>query len=104
VALNRPVLTLGRRAENDIVLPVSSVSREHAQIRWRFGRFVIYDLGSRAGTLVNGEPVSECVLHPGDIVTLSTVKLVYGEGEGDTGPRPQRDGATAVLPPLNDQD
>jgi hypothetical protein len=104
VGLNRPVLTLGRRTDNDIVLPASGVSRRHAQLRWRFGRFVIYDLGSRAGTLVNGEPVSECALQAGDVIRLSTVTLVYGEGEGGTHPRSHRDGATAVLPPLDEQE
>jgi hypothetical protein len=104
VGLNRPVLTLGRRSDNDIVLPAPGVSRRHAQLRWRFGRFVIYDLGSRAGTLVNGEPVNECVLQAGDVIRLSTVTLVYGEGDGGPSSRSHRDGATAVLPPLDEQE
>jgi hypothetical protein len=80
VSLNQPLLTIGRRIDNDIVIESPSVSRHHAQIRWRYGRFVIYDLGSRGGTRVNGQPVSESVLHNGDVIFLSSVPLIYGEG------------------------
>ncbi len=80
VALNRPLLTIGRRTDNDIVIDTPAISRRHAQIRWRYGRFVIYDMGSRGGTRVNGQPVTECVLHNGDVITLSNIALIYGEG------------------------
>ncbi|MCI0399387.1 MAG: FHA domain-containing protein [Chloroflexi bacterium] len=90
VSLNRPVTTIGRQTDNDIVLDAPAVSRHHAQIRWRYGRFVIYDLGSRGGTMVNDQLVTESVLRPGDVITLSTVPLIYGEGaaEKDAGARP----------------
>lgn len=80
IALNQPLMTIGRRIDNDIVIDLPSISRRHAQIRWRYGRFVIYDLGSRGGTKVNGTPVSESVLHNGDVISLSEVALIYGEG------------------------
>lgn len=80
IALNRPLLTIGRRTDNDIVIDTPAISRRHAQIRWRYGRFVIYDMGSRGGTKVNGQPVRESVLHNGDIINLSNVALIYGEG------------------------
>jgi hypothetical protein len=91
VPLDRPFLTIGRRADNDIVVDAPTVSRQHAQLRWRYGRFVLYDLGSRGGTVVNGQQVTESVLQPGDIITLSDVSLIYGEGlaeEADRRPRP----------------
>jgi hypothetical protein len=91
VPLDRPFMTIGRRADNDIVVDAPTVSRQHAQLRWRYGRFVLYDLGSRGGTLVNGQPVTESVLQPGDVVTLSDVPLIYGEGlaeADDRRPRP----------------
>jgi hypothetical protein len=80
VSLDKPLLRIGRRAANDIVIDMPTVSREHAQIRWRFGRFIIYDLGSRGGTFVNDQRVDECVLQPGDVISLSDVALIYGEG------------------------
>lgn len=100
--LAQPVITLGRRTDNDIVLSMPDVSRQHAQIRWRFGRFVIHDLGSRAGTKVNGNRVQECVLQPGDVIILSNAILIYGEGGGNQENRrpatssPRREEATLV--------
>lgn len=80
VALNKPVMHLGRRMENDVVLDAPTVSRNHAQIRWRLGHFVLYDLSNRGRTAVNGRPITEHVLKPGDVIHLSDVALIYGEG------------------------
>ncbi len=80
IPLDRPVINIGRRLDNDIVIEDSRVSRIHAQIRQRFGRFMLYDLGSRSGTIVNGQRIVECVLQPGDVITLGGSQLLYGEG------------------------
>jgi pSer/pThr/pTyr-binding forkhead associated (FHA) protein len=102
--LDRPLLSLGRRADNDIVIDSPSVSRQHAQLRWRYGRFVLYDLGSRAGTAVNGVPITEAVLQPGDLIRLSDVTLIYGEGlaEGN-GRRPQATHSDEATAPMDRQ-
>lgn len=86
VPLRKQAVSLGRRADNDIVIDNANVSRHHAQVRWRYGRFVIYDLGSRGGTRVNGQLIRECVLHPGDVILLSTVPVIYGEADPDPSP------------------
>lgn len=83
--LHQPVVSLGRRTDNDVVLDSPAVSRQHAQLRWRYGRFILHNLSRRGRTLVNGEPISQQVLRPGDVITLSHIKLIYGEG--DTGAR-----------------
>jgi pSer/pThr/pTyr-binding forkhead associated (FHA) protein len=83
VSLTRTIYTLGRRLDCDVVLCDPTVSRRHAQLRWRFGRYVLYDLGSRAGTRVNGHLVAEAVLEPGDVVTLGVVDIIYGQDAGD---------------------
>jgi hypothetical protein len=80
ISLDRPVMSIGRQIDNDIVIESSSVSRHHAQVRWRFGRFVLIDLGSRAGTMLNGEAVQAAVLQPGDVISISDVALIYGVG------------------------
>lgn len=81
IPLKRPLINIGRRTDNDIVLDAPTISRHHAQIRWRYGRFVLYDLSQRPGrTLVNGQPVKESVLQSGDVITLSNISLIYGEG------------------------
>ncbi len=81
VPLRLPVISIGRRLDNDIILEHTSVSRVHAQLRLRFGRYVVYDLGSSGGTFVNDQRVQECLLKPGDVLRLSGVSLIYGEDQ-----------------------
>lgn len=91
VPLERTVINIGRRRDNTIVLEDPRISRQHCQLRFRFGQFVLYDLGSRGGTFVNNERISECVLRPGDVISLAGVKLVYMTEESTTGPMPDGD-------------
>jgi hypothetical protein len=81
VPLERAVTRLGRQADNDLVLDDATVSRHHAQIRRRYGRYVLYDLGSRSGTFVNGARIREVALAPGDVISLARCDLIYGEEE-----------------------
>ena len=83
VALDRAVVSLGRSLKNDIVMEDPGVSRQHAQIRWRNGRFVIFDLGSRAGTMVNGQKVNEQELNSGDVIKLGGAAIIFGEEVSD---------------------
>ena len=79
VNLTQPVISIGRSLENDLVIEDSRVSRQHAQLRRRYERYVLYDLGSRGGTRINGYSIEECVLHSGDVISLAGVEIVYGE-------------------------
>ncbi len=98
MALDRPVINIGRRHDNHIVLDDMRVSRLHAQIRLRFGHCVLYDLGSSGGTFVNEHAVTECILKPGDVISLAGVPLVYIEDE-TTGNHLGTD--TQIRPPEN---
>lgn len=80
ISLDRPITTIGRQLDNDIVIEASEVSRIHAQIRWRYMRFVIYDLDSSAGTYVNGHRIREHILESGNVISLGNVSVIYGEG------------------------
>jgi hypothetical protein len=81
VPLAGPLVSLGRRLDNHIIVDDPRVSRAHAQLRLRGGRYILYDLGSNSGTFVNGQRVEECVLRPGDVISLGGVSLIYGEDE-----------------------
>ncbi|MCS7284061.1 MAG: DUF3662 domain-containing protein [Anaerolineae bacterium] len=85
VLLQGAVLHIGRALDNDIILEDPRVSRHHAQLRRRFGRYVLYDLGSSGGTTVNGFPVQECVLRPGDVISFAGLEAVYGEEAPSSG-------------------
>lgn len=88
VSLDRPIIHLGRRIDNDIVIDDASVSRRHAQIRWRQHFFVLYDVSNRSQTWVNGVPVMEQELRSGDVIGLGDVLIVYGEGRDNVAERP----------------
>lgn len=79
ITLQKAVSTIGRSLDNDIILEDPGVSRTHAQIRWRNGRFEIFDVGSRAGLMVNGQRVTSAELRSGDVVKLGAAAIIYGE-------------------------
>jgi sigma-B regulation protein RsbU (phosphoserine phosphatase) len=68
IPIDKPTLTIGRRTESDVRLVGSDVSREHAEIVQKDGGLVLLDRGSRYGTFVNGEAVTEHRLAHGDRV------------------------------------
>lgn len=68
-------LLLGRHLCCDIVLPIPTVSRRHALLSFRDGSWILRDLESTNGTLVNGERVGRCELRPGDLVMLAKHQL-----------------------------
>jgi len=70
--------TIGRADSCDIVLPESSVSTLHAKLQRREGIWVISDLGSTNGTLVDGERVhDEVPLSPGASIKLGEVMALF---------------------------
>jgi len=75
--ISEAVITIGRGLDNDIVLDDMRVSRRHAQLRRRFGQYVLYDLDSTGGTTVNGQSVREAVLQPGDVLSFAGVKVRF---------------------------
>ncbi len=77
--LTQPVVNIGRRVDNNLVVDNPSVSRIHAQLRAIDGHYVLFDLGSTGGTFVNSERVNRSVLYPGDVIALATAQLVYGQ-------------------------
>jgi pSer/pThr/pTyr-binding forkhead associated (FHA) protein len=100
-AIVSPTISLGRSLDNDIIVDDARVSRQHAQLRLRYGRYVLYDLGSTRGTTVNGYPVQECVLEAGDVISLAGVEIIYGE-DTPTPPTPRHGtGGTPALRSLS---
>lgn len=75
-------LTIGRAADNELVLADGRVSRHHARVTGRRGTLVYTDLGSTNGSRVNGAPVGELVLGAGDRIELGDTVLVV-EVTGD---------------------
>jgi hypothetical protein len=73
--LHRPRVVIGRSMGADLVFGDETVSREHAAIAFRDGNFVVEDLRSSNGTLLNGERVEERALQHGDRLRLGNLEL-----------------------------
>jgi hypothetical protein len=86
--LRLPVINLGRRLSNHVIINDVRVSRAHAQLRAVRGRYVLFDLNSSGGTFVNGLRITQQTLKPGDVISLAGVPIIYGEetppSESDT--------------------
>jgi hypothetical protein len=77
VQLGPEPLLIGRDQQNDVVLDDTRVSRKHAEIRLRLGRYTLYDLQSTNGTYVNGRRVAEVVLNDGDRISVAGLDLIF---------------------------
>lgn len=70
--------TIGRQEECDIIVDSPAVSRQHARIFVEHEDFFLEDLGSRNGTLLNGEQVTaRMALQDGDRVEISNLPFVF---------------------------
>jgi Protein of unknown function (DUF3662)/FHA domain len=72
-----PSVSIGRDATNDIMLDDRRLSRRHAKIEFRYGQFILFDLKSTNGTTVNGQPVTQFVLSPGDVISFGGKEAVF---------------------------
>ena len=79
--LEKPVINIGRKSNNHLVINDLRVSRTHAQIRAVQDGFLIFDIGSSGGTYINGERINQKKLKPGDVISLAGVKLIYIEDQ-----------------------
>ncbi len=75
--LSQSRIRLGRAPGNDIVLQDQFASRQHAEIIWQEGRYLIRDLGSKNGVFVNGERVQEAWLEDGALLQLAETRFRF---------------------------
>jgi pSer/pThr/pTyr-binding forkhead associated (FHA) protein len=94
-----PIVNIGRAEYNDIVLPDDSVSTVHAKLQRREGIWVLVDLDSTNGTIVDGERVEgEAPLAPGAIVRFGTIQTIFEPTDDSV--EAQQGGGTQVLQPV----
>jgi hypothetical protein len=71
-------VTLGRSRQCDVVLEDPNISRQHAEIRPRGGAWVLTDLGSTNGSLINGRRIDHPeVVKPGDEIEIGTSVIKF---------------------------
>lgn len=77
VMLTDGVVNIGRERDNHVVIDDPYVSRHHVQLRFRHDGYLLFDVSSNSGTLVNGVRVREHRLQPGDVILIGKTQLLY---------------------------
>ncbi len=75
-SLSSSVTVIGRRRDCDLRIPVATVSKRHCQLNQSDGTLTIRDLGSRNGTIVNGQAVKEEFIQAGDRIEIGPVRFI----------------------------
>jgi len=102
-------INVGRVQGNDLMLPKGNVSKHHARLLFRDGRFIVTDLKSTNGTYVNGRKISQAtIVREGDKIYIGDFVLRletaagqqpvadgYAGGDDSSGRTPAR-----MVPPL----
>ncbi len=78
--VDKPVCIIGRDEYADIPLfGDMHIAPQHARIVRQQNRHLLQDLGTPAGTLLNGQPVREAWLKDGDIIQIASMRLQFFE-------------------------
>lgn len=104
LVFNKPEITIGRVQGNDIVLPKGNVSKRHARVLLKDGKFIIVDLKSTNGTYVNGRKITTpLVVKEADKIYIGDfimgVEETNGEGESMSEPAAPTPPPPAPAPP-----
>lgn len=71
------LIGIGRASDNDVIVDDPMVSRHHCQLRLQHGAYSFTDLGSRNGSTVNGQAVSQIALGPGDVIRIGDTEVEF---------------------------
>lgn len=80
----RESINIGRRENNDIVIPNLTVSGKHAKIYHTKEGYLLTDLKSKNKTYLNGKEVNSVILSDGDVVTIGKHTIVFNMGNEET--------------------
>jgi len=81
-----PIVNIGRADYNDLVVPDDSVSSQHAKLTRREGVWILTDVGSTNGTMVDGERITaDTPIAPGAFVRFGDIQLVFEPTDDDAG-------------------
>src|ERR1700733_1072841 len=98
---DRSEISVGRVQGNDLMLPKGNVSKHHARLLLRDGRFIVTDLRSTNGTYVNGRKISQAtIVREGDKIYIGdfVLRVESGHGVAAEVPRESVTGSQAALP------
>lgn len=98
-------INVGRVQGNDLMLPKGNVSKHHARLLYRDGRFIVTDLKSTNGTYVNGRKIAQAtIVREGDKIYIGDFILrIDGGGaagtEAEPPPGAPADQSAGIAPP-----
>ena len=82
--IDKAVVQIGRKANNDLVIAEKTVSGQHARIHFRKGKFYLEDLQSANETKLNGQKVvGEMELRSGDVVRFDQFGFTFKGPDAD---------------------
>src|SRR5271155_1023017 len=88
-AFDKNEINVGRVQGNDLMLPKGNVSKHHARLLFRDGRFIVTDLKSTNGTYVNGRKIAQAtIVREGDKIYIGDFVLRIEAGGGPSQSQP----------------
>ena len=109
IPLDKPLTTIGRKMDNDVVIDNLSVSGHHARVLEESGTYFIEDTGSTNGTFLNDTKIAKQRLQSGDQIRVGKHILVYEDETATVQPKAARVAALDVdktvyaPPPVGDR-
>jgi pSer/pThr/pTyr-binding forkhead associated (FHA) protein len=76
IETDKEVITIGRNVKNDIQIDNLSVSKQHARIVKRQGKYFIEDMKSTNGTYLNEKKIAKKKLANNDVITIGKHTLL----------------------------
>src|SRR6478672_11912669 len=93
-------INVGRVQGNDLMLPKGNVSKHHARLLYRDGRFIVTDLKSTNGTYVNGRKIAQAtIVREGDKIYVGDFVLRVEHSNATASSSPVRPTAIVATVP-----
>jgi len=93
-------LTVGRVQGNELMLPTGNVSKRHARLLYRDGRFIVTDLNSTNGTYVNRRKITQAtIVREGDRIYIGDFVLRIESSGVESTPEDSRTGPSPTVHP-----
>ena len=80
IPLDKFPFSIGRNESCDYMIDSGRVSREHVLVLKEGNQFLLRDLDSTNGTMVNGEPIHEHTLYDGDSISVADFEIDFHPG------------------------
>jgi pilus assembly protein CpaF len=96
---DRPEISVGRVQGNELMLPKGNVSKRHARLLYREGRFIVTDLNSTNGTYVNRRRIAQAtIVKQGDKIYIGdfVLRIELSGAAGDSQPAPGESSASGT--------